>query len=244
MVQLTDREAELLQAIIEEYISQAEAVGSETIEKKYPKLGVSPATIRNEMAKLTKLGYLKQLHTSAGRVPTPLGLRFYINQLMKEHEMSTADEVAVKDKIWDYRDKMDSLLREATHTLAEKTGTMAVATTDQKDIYFSGAAYILDMPEFYDIDLTRSVLSLLDKANILQDILLRKNQDEDIQVVFGEDLSIDDIKPCGFIFARFETGSNHIGALGVIGPARLNYSSIIPVVRYINGLLGQIVNQW
>ncbi len=78
MEQLTDREAELLRAIIEEYIDNAEAVGSETIEKKYPKLGVSPATIRNEMAKLTKLGYLKQLHTSAGRVPTPVGLRFGI----------------------------------------------------------------------------------------------------------------------------------------------------------------------
>lgn len=244
MPALSDRESELLKVIIEEYINSALAVGSETIEKKYPKLGVSPATIRNDMVKLTKLGYLKQAHTSGGRIPTSIGLKFYIDQLMKEKEMSTAEEVAVKDKIWDYRDKLDKLLRVATHTLAEKTGTMAVATTDEDDIYYAGAANILEMPEFYDIELTKSVLALLDESKRLQEIFFRQNQDEDIQIIFGDDLNVLELRPCGFIFCRFETGSKHIGALGIIGPARLNYSYIIPVVRYVNSLLTDMASRW
>jgi heat-inducible transcriptional repressor len=244
MSTLSDRETELLKAIIDEYINSATAVGSETIEKKYPKLGVSPATIRNDMVKLTKLGYLKQPHTSGGRIPTSLGLKFYIDQLMKEKEMSTAEEVAVKDKIWDYRDKMNKLLNEATHTLAEKTKTMAVAATDEGDVYYAGAANILDMPEFYDIELTRAVLTLVDEKGKLQEIIFRQNVDEDIQIIFGEDLENNNLRPCGFIFSRFETGSKHVGALGIIGPARLDYSYIIPIVRYVNGLLTELTGRW
>ena len=86
---LTDRQKALLKAIIEEYIEDAEPVGSEVIERKY-NLGVSPATIRNEMVVLTKEGYLKQPHTSAGRIPTSMGFRLFIQELMKEKQLPVA----------------------------------------------------------------------------------------------------------------------------------------------------------
>lgn len=244
MPTLSDRETELLKVIIEEYINTASPVGSETLEKKFPKLGVSPATIRNEMVKLTKMGYLLSPHTSAGRIPTSAGLKFYINQLMKEKELSTADEVAVKDQIWDYRDEMGTLLREATHALANKTKTMAVATTDTGDLYCAGFANILDMPEFFDIDLTRAVLSLLDETQRINSIFLQTVSDDDIRIVFGEELGFNDLKPCGFIYTTFETGTKHKGTLGVIGPARLNYSYVIPVIRYLNNLLSEMTVKW
>ena len=80
---LTDRQKELLKAIVELHVKNGESVGSQTLEKEYS-LGVSPATIRNEMVKLTEMGFLKQPHTSAGRVPTSMGYRVYIQDLMKE----------------------------------------------------------------------------------------------------------------------------------------------------------------
>ena len=163
---------------------------------------------------------------------------------MKEKELSTAEEVAVKDKIWDYRSEMDKLIREATHALADKTKTMAIATTDEGDIYYSGAANILDMPEFYDIELTKTVLSLVDQASRINDIFTTRDVDEDIQVVFGEELGWEDLNPCGFVFAKFVTRNKHTGSLGIIGPARLNFSYVIPVVRYVNGLLSQMENSW
>ena len=83
MHDLTSRQIQILKSLIEEYIETAEPVGSETLEKKH-NLSASPATIRNEMVRLTELGYLKKPHTSAGRIPTPMGMKFYVKQLMKE----------------------------------------------------------------------------------------------------------------------------------------------------------------
>ena len=119
MPELTERQLHILKAIIEDYIETAEPVGSETLDKKY-NLGVSPATIRNEMVKLTHLGYLKQPHTSAGRTPTSGALKLYVDKLMKLKELSVAEEVTVRQKIWDYRTEMDKMLREATKALARQ----------------------------------------------------------------------------------------------------------------------------
>jgi heat-inducible transcriptional repressor len=115
---LTARQTSLLKTIIDEYIKTADAVGSENLDKKY-NLGVSPATIRNEMALLTKSGYLKQPHTSSGRVPTPQAMKFYIDQLMEEKQMSLVDEVKQKKK-YGIPEKIDDLMDEATRSLASK----------------------------------------------------------------------------------------------------------------------------
>src|SRR3972149_7736971 len=95
---LTSRQTQILKTIIDEYIETALPVGSENLDKKY-NLGVSPATIRNEMSSLTKAGYLKQPHTSAGRIPTPTAMKFYIDQLMEEKKMSLAEEVKAKEDV-------------------------------------------------------------------------------------------------------------------------------------------------
>lgn len=247
MPTLTDRQIQLLKIIIEKYIDSALPVGSETIEKEYPSMGVSPATIRNEMVKLTKLGYLVQLHTSAGRIPSSAGLKFYVDQLMKEKSLSTAEEVAVKGRVWEAKDRLDRLLRQATCDLAQRTKTVAVATTDMGDLYVSGAANILSMPEFYDIEMTRNMLSLLDEVTRLQEIFLadvKNEDDDDIHVVFGEDLDADKLSPFGFVYARFQTGTRHAGSLGVIGPSRLNYPYVIPMIRYLGNLINEMVEQW
>ena len=106
---LSARQTQILKALIDEYIETAEPVGSEALDKKY-NLGVSPATIRNEMSALTKAGYLKQPHTSAGRIPTAVAMKFYIDQLMEEKQMSLAEEVKAKEEVWDVRDDFDQLL--------------------------------------------------------------------------------------------------------------------------------------
>ncbi|KKR72521.1 MAG: Heat-inducible transcription repressor HrcA [Candidatus Roizmanbacteria bacterium GW2011_GWB1_40_7] len=99
---LSDRQIKILKAIIEEYIESAQAVGSETLEKKY-QLSVSPATIRNEMVQLTNLGYLKKPHKSAGRVPTPMALKYYVSRLLEQEVMPVSEEVSVKEKMWNVR---------------------------------------------------------------------------------------------------------------------------------------------
>src|SRR6266576_5106046 len=105
MHNLTQRQIEILRSVIEEYIESAEAVGSETIEKKH-NLSASPSTIRNEMVRLSEYGNLKKTHSSAGRVPTAMGLKFYVRELMKEKDLSTVAEVKLKEQVWDDRERM------------------------------------------------------------------------------------------------------------------------------------------
>lgn len=239
MYDLTTRQIDILKNIVKEYIDTAEPVGSDTLEKKYD-LGVSPATIRNEMSQMSKLGYLSKPHTSAGRIPTSKAIKFYVTGLMQEKQISVAEEVEAKEKIWDLRALRDKFLREATRNLAEKTKALAVIFTDERDIYYSGYSNILEMPEFYDIDITKNFLNILDNISYF-DQVLEKLSDE-CSVFLEDDFDEEALKPYGFVFSKFETRSHHGGSIGIVGPTRMQYESIVPVVRYFGNLVGEVAD--
>ncbi len=244
MHDLTARQVEILKSLIEEYIETAEAVGSETLEKKH-NMSASPATIRNEMVRLTQLGYLKKPHVSAGRVPTPMGMKFYVKQLMKERELSTAEEVSLKEKVWDLREKEREFLKEVTKTLAERTKALAITRTNEGDLFCAGYANILDMPEFFDIDLTKNLLSAIDESDFFTSLFTGQPvDDEEIHILLGEDLGPRLNGPYGFVYKRYHTPMELSGEIGVLGPSRLNYMSIVPTVRYFGSLIEEIAKGW
>lgn len=235
---LTERQKQLLREIIESYIETGVPVGSETIEKE-SNMGVSPATIRNEMVKLTALGYLRQPHTSAGRIPTSMGMKFYVDQLMEERSLSLKDEVSIKEELKEPTDRFDRLLKHVTRSLASQTHALALATDEDGEIYASGMANILDIPEFYDIDITRTVLAMLDKAEIINQIFSNMAFEDQIKILFGEELNMPYLEGCGFVIAKYHSPT-HTGMLGVVGPSRLNYPVVIPTMRYFSQLLSEI----
>lgn len=235
MVDLSERQRALLKAIVEEYIESAEPVGSEVIERKYD-LGVSPATIRIEMVKLTEAGFLRQLHTSAGRTPTSLGFRVYIQELMNEKQLPVTAEVSIKEKLWQERYKKERLLREAVKALADRCDMLGLATDNEGQLYYAGAANILDWPEFYDIDVTRFVLSLFDENPRLKEIMGKAVGSDPIHILFGEELGFEDLRPTGFVFTRYEIEPKE-GVIGVIGPARMNFALVLPYIKYVRDLL-------
>ena len=237
---LTPRQVEILKAIIEEYITTAESVGSETLDKKY-NLGVSPATIRNEMVRLTEMKLLKQPHTSSGRAPTPDALRFYVDVLMKPRHMSLTEEMSVKEKIWDVRAEVDKVLREATKALAFKTKTLAITTTGDGDLYYAGVGNILDMPEFYDYELTHSLFDTIEQFDYWWKLL--EGHEDQLVILLGDELGEKMLSQCGYIYNKFETP--HVkGAIGVVGPFRLDYPAIVPVVRYMGNLISELGINW
>lgn len=243
MQDLTQRQVLILKNLIEEYIETAEPVGSETLEKKH-NLSASPATIRNEMVHLEELGYLRKPHTSAGRIPTASAMKFYVKQLMREKELSVAEEVALKEKVWDYREREQKCLRAVVKSLAEKTHALAIATTDGGDVYAAGYANILDMPEFYNIDHTRNLLAAIDEFDVLRSMLQSASDTDEIHVLLGEELGPMLSGPYGVVFTRYQTSMQQNGEIGVLGPARLNYTYVVPTVRYFGSLIEEIAKGW
>lgn len=241
MEDLSQRQIDILRAIINEYTENGEAVGSEILEKKY-KLGVSPATIRNEMVVLAQKGYLVKAHFSSGRVPSAKAFRFYIKHLMKEKEISTVDEVAYKNSIWDERNEEHRLLSHATRILAQRTGLLSIITTSNGDIYYSGVANLLDQNEFTDLHISRELFSQLDEVKFWENILRQFYvTEEDIMCMLGEeDFRNPNFEPCASVFGEFE-GPNVKGIIGVVGPKRMYYEVIIPQVRYFSHLLGEVI---
>lgn len=240
MVDLTERQRALLKAIVEEYIESAEPVGSEIIERKYD-LGVSPATIRIEMGRLTEMGYLRQPHTSAGRAPTSMGMRFYIIELMKEKSLPVAAEVSIKERLMSQRYKQERLVKEAVTALAQRLDMLGLAIDNEGIVYYAGAANILDWPEFYDIDVTRFVLSLFDENPRLREIIGKAVGSDPVHILFGEDLDFEYLRPTGFVFTKYGINPSKEGVIGVLGPARMNFSLVLPYVKYVRDLLNEAI---
>jgi transcriptional regulator of heat shock response len=240
MAQLTNRQVNILKSVIEEFIDTAEPVGSATVEKKY-NLDVSPATIRTEMSKLTQLGYLKKPHPSAGRMPTSMGLKYYVKNLMNPEKLSVAQEVGVKEKIWDYRNDFERFLEEATKELSRRTQSLALSTTQDGSFYAYGVANLLDYKEFFDIDVTKTVLSLIDKTDYWVKIVeqtFSNGMEQPFYLLIGEELEREFLEPCGFVYQTYDCGQIK-GVIGVMGPARLPYSKVVPLVDYVAQLLSE-----
>lgn len=243
MPTLSERQAELLKTIIEEYIESAEPVGSHAVVEKYS-LGVSSATIRNEMARLTEEGFLEKPHISAGRIPTSLAFRLYIRDLMEEKSIPVVSEVAIKQRLWSQRHELENLLQNAVRALADETQNLSLALTNGGKVYHSGEVHILRHPEFYDIDLTRIVLHLLDEVDLLSSIFERLPEEQNSGILLGQECGIEGLSPCGLIIARFNLPRGTKGQLGVLGPVRLNYPQILPVVKYFQNLINELSRGW
>ena len=239
MTGLTARQTQVLKALIDEYIESAEPVGSEVLEKKHD-LGVSSATIRNEMVSLTKAGFLKQPHTSAGRVPTPYAMKFYIDTLMEEKQMSLADEVKAKEEVWDVRDDTDQLMSEAVQSLAQRTGNLAIATVDEDGrVWHSGYANVFANPEFADLALCADLFSMLEEADSIHDLFFKRvRAGSPFDVIFGEDLGWPTMAPVSVVATQFNLRGK-TAALGVIGPARL-CPTVIPILRYFGKMMQEV----
>ena len=241
MEDLTQRQVDILKAIIQEYTESAEPVGSEILEKKY-KLGVSPATIRNEMVELAKKGYLKKSHFSSGRAPSAKGFRYYIKNLMKVKELTTNDEVTYKNSIWDDRNEQHRLLAQATKVLSSRTGLLSLTVTNFGDVYYSGVSHLLDKPEFYDLDVSRNLFVRLDEVHFWERILDEFGRlHEEVLFMLGEEDFHDPLfNTCASVFGDFE-GQKIKGIIGVVGPKRMYYELVTPQIKYFSGLIEEVV---
>jgi transcriptional regulator of heat shock response len=167
-------------------------------------------------------------------------MKFYINQLMEEKQLSLTDEVKAKEEVWDVRNDLDKLMVEATQSLAARTKSLSVAALDDGRTWHAGLANVFVNPEFSDLNACVGVFSMLEEENRLMDIFFKRLIGASpVEVLFGEELGWLDLEPIGIIATHFNA-RGHQGALGLIGPARLSYPTVIPILRYFGNLIQEI----
>lgn len=186
-MKLNERKLNILKAIVKDYIETAEAVGSRTISKKHD-LGISAATIRNEMADLEELGYLIQPHTSAGRVPSEKGYKLYVDTLMSKSELSDEEKKLIEDCITNNVKHVKDLIQETSKLLSQLTNYTTVAVAKSlnnqnviKHIQLVGIddnkillIVVTNNGDIKKADLTSNIYLDQSKLNIISDNLTRK----------------------------------------------------------------------
>lgn len=168
-VLLDDRKLRIMQAIIDDYISSAEPVGSRTIAKKH-ELGLSSATIRNEMADLEEMGFLEQPHTSAGRVPSDKGYRLYVDKLMQINELSQAEIENIRNAMDIKINELSQLIRNASVVMSRFTKYTTMAVTPHSKQTSLKAVQVVP------IERGKALVIIVSDTNIIRNNLVRVDE--------------------------------------------------------------------
>lgn len=227
---MTERQKDILFAIIEEYAEMAAPVGSVTLAKLFD---VSSATIRAEMARLEDMGLIAQPHTSAGRIPTDNGYRLYVNSLVEEDEAREAPiepdrgAHAIEVRISSQKSQADWAIRTAVDTLVDLTGNLGIGTIGSH-LYVAGISSLFAQPEFSEAVTVRKVAKLLDN---LEPWLREAQPGDPLNVYIGAENPIGKTSGVSLIISRFRSPYSDRSYIGVLGPTRQSYGKVMSLVR-------------
>lgn len=239
---LTDRQIKILCAIVEQYAEVASPVGSLMLAKIFK---VSSATIRAEMAKLEELGFIEQPHTSAGRVPTDKGYRYYVNQLTQQADAGELGESravqAINTRIT-HAGVPEQAIRSAVDALVQLTHYLGIATIGHQ-LYMSGLSNLFAQPEFMHGGPIQEVARLLDN---LEPWLREAAPNEPLSVYIGRENPIGKTSGCTLIISKFRSPYSDNSYVGVLGPTRQSYRDVMGLVKRTGEVLEGVldVSNW
>lgn len=336
--ELTSRQKLILSLIIKEFTRTAQPVASNYLLTQYS-LDLSSATVRNEMAALVDYGYLRQPHTSAGRIPTEEGYRFFVGQLMGQTELPEPTRQSIAHQFSQTRSDTDEWMRLAASVLANESQGASLVTAPQHinaqfkhlelislrgrqvlmvlvmtsgevhqqmltlaepvpqevlsatanlisrlctnqdvrgvaaiaaqndaltddvikmvrdlmrqtggeismEIYRDGLLNVLTQPEFAESKHARQALRLFEERSLLENLLSQTVLNTDVgvvQVIIGGEGNWEELSECSMVLARYGIHGTATGTIGVLGPIRMSYGRNISAVRYVAGLLSEMV---
>lgn len=208
------RQANLLKHLVRLYVASADPISSSALVGIDDELDVSSATIRSEMAELEEGGYVQQPHTSAGRVPTAKGYRFYVDHflemrtLLDQAEQRLQQAATVADA--------ELVLKRMAKALAELTHEAVIVSFEDDDMYYTGLSYLLSQPEFRAQEQMASVSHLLDQCEQIVNELTQQAEANETRILIGQE------NPFGEACTLIISPLRH-GFVGVLGPMRMDY---------------------
>ncbi|MFH1713055.1 MAG: hypothetical protein ABH896_02610 [Candidatus Jacksonbacteria bacterium] len=228
---LTQRQKELLQAIINEYIKTAEPVGSVLLVDKY-KLDFSSATVRNEMMELVAKGFLEQPHTSAGRIPTEQAYKFYVSEGFKIKKLTQIQQDKLIKTIKNRQDQdKRQELKDLAKGLAELSGELILLAFQDNDFYYTGLTNLFSQPEFRNQEIVCNISTVIDHLDARLAKLFHKVDDQ-AKIFIGSQNPID--QNLSLITVKI---SQKGPLIALLGPMRMAYSTNVALLEYSKGLI-------
>jgi transcriptional regulator of heat shock response len=228
------RQKKLLAAIVKDYSETAEPVGSKELVEKY-NLKVSPATIRNEMVVLEKMGYISQPHKSAGRVPTDKGYRFFVNELMQRFELSEKERRMLKSELFKLQTVQEQLGRSISKLIAHVSG-QAAFTLLPHDSSAAGLAQIISDPDLFDSRTLREVADLFDHID-QHAVKLLKEAEGKTEAFIGKEVPLPVPKNLSLVVSNVKLKNGKRGLIGILGPKRMSYAKNLSILDYLSKLI-------
>ena len=339
-IDLNERSRAILEAIVDDYIVSGEPVGSRAVTRRH-NMNLSPATVRNVMADLEEMGLLASPHTSAGRIPTDQGYRYYVDSLLQIRDLSEQEKRSIENHYQGKQQTVESLLQEtgkALSTLSSYAGIVmvprftstvfrhiefvrltggralvvfvsqtgmvqnklieldedlsqreleqmtnylnqtlsglsiqqvkekislemreekalydklmkkalelsdkALADEVEGQVFIEGASSFLELPEFAEVGQMKKLFQAFEQKNRLIELLDKSQQATGVQIFIGSANSYNQIEGCSLVTSSYQNVHGTIGTLGVIGPNRMSYSKVIPIVDYTARLVSRLL---
>ncbi len=236
---MNDRQEKILSAVIEEYTQTAIPVGSQILVGKY-KFAVSPATIRNDMTILEEDGYLYQPHISAGRIPTDKGYRYFVEEVMKEKELSKDEQQKMQREFLKLKAQNSRLTRTTAKLLSHVSGNFAISGNNDEYSDF-GMRELMEAPEFQEMDEMCRLVEVLDYIDEKFEQLIKDVKEGETKIFIGKENPIGGTENCSMIVAPYRLSSGEKGILALIGPKRMAYAKNKSMIEYVKKLLGTSV---
>ncbi|MDQ3700836.1 MAG: heat-inducible transcriptional repressor HrcA [Chloroflexota bacterium] len=337
---LSERKERILKAVVQEYTRSARPVASETLQREHG-MAVSSATIRNEMAELEAEGYIYQPHTSAGRIPSEQGYRYFVQRLMQEERLPRSEQLTIRHQFHQVALMREQWLQLGVAVLARVVRAAAIVSTpqmascrikhfemlqmqerlgllvlvlqegsvkqqqvslpdgtsqedlssasqrlnvllhgqsrlelagtaqgerttpterflvdslrelmaeiDARDtvtVYHDGLVELLDQPEFASVERARAIVEVLERPQVLRELLPGVGADDGIQILIGSENRWDWMKECAVVLARYGDVNDVTGVIGVLGPLRLPYGVAVPSVRYVARIMTELLDDF
>lgn len=232
---MQERHKKILSAVVEEYTNTALPVGSKVLVDKYG-FAMSTATIRNDMGELEEKGYLFQPHTSAGRIPTDKGYRYFVERIMSSQELSLPEQKKLQAELLKLKAQNNRLTRTTAKLLSSLSGSFAISGM-KSDFADFGISELLENPEFKEIDEFCKVAQVLDYIDENVEAILGSVKDGETKIFIGKDNPIKDIANCSMIVTPWKTKSGERGIMALIGPKRMKYAKNKSLMDYMKKLL-------
>ncbi|MFA7255600.1 MAG: hypothetical protein WC133_05845 [Candidatus Omnitrophota bacterium] len=252
METLSLRQNDILRGVIETHIETTQPVGSRSIAEKYA-ISFSPATIRHEMGALEEMGYLTHPHTSSGRLPTDHGYRYYLDHT--SFQDPSAEPVNRLGEEWtpgaggermeDFLDHvsllLSSLSQEVGLTFMPSREAPAPEKPGRLKLSLQGLSYMLEKPEFQDVRKIRNLLGVLEEKVALMKWVLAHADPTHVSVSVGREHEHEALEDCSIVTARYAAGKDRQGVIAILGPKRMAYRQIIPLVSRMAATVSNIL---